>query len=103
MGCYINPKTETKESFLLREGQQLSQAPRWKDVPSGFLPVVLVQNTGFTAAGVAFNEKELAVFAKPTERPEMWFLVEIQKLWDVSDLDEIAPYLEPPIPVPTKE
>lgn len=103
MGCYVNPKTETKEAFLLREGQPLSDAPRWSDVPKGMFAVCLIQNPNFTAAGIAFDEKELNVFTRPTERLENWFLVEIRKLWDVSDLATVAPYIDPPLVVPVRK
>lgn len=70
-----------------REGELLDSPPKWSEVPFGFLPVVWVDNGDFTAAGIAFCEKELKVFSDPSDpRPRKFYLVDMDKLWDVSDL-----------------
>lgn len=96
MGCYVNPKTETKEQFLQREGLEL---PFQLGINCGFeeiikttpekLPVVWVDNGSFTAAGVCFNESEFEAFTKPNEeRQREMFLVPIEKLKEVSDVED---------------
>jgi hypothetical protein len=89
MGCYVNPRTESKESFLDREGTPLTKTPTWSEVPEGSLPVCLVANPRWTAAGVAYFEGELQAFADPFDnRPKRWYFVPIAKLLEVSDLTD---------------
>ena len=80
MGMYVNPKDETKEHFLEREGQMIEKI-KWDDVPAGRLPVVLMDNGPFTAAGIAYKASELDEFTRPTDhRTKVMFLVSIDKL-----------------------
>ena len=85
MGYYINPKSETKESFLMKEGQFCPGKPKWEELPEGMLPVVLIDNGLFTAAGIAFSKNELDVFTGDNRR-KTYYLVETKKLYPVSDL-----------------
>jgi hypothetical protein len=64
MGYYVNPRNESKESFLRREGIVAPHTPKttWESVPKGFLPVTLINNGAFSAAGVAYCAKELETF-----------------------------------------
>lgn len=88
MGSYVNPKSETKESFLEREGK-LVDSPSWKNKPENTLPVILVCNAFFTAAGIAYSERELQVFLDPFDfRPKKFYYVDINKLAEVSDILE---------------
>lgn len=51
------------------------------------VPVCLVDNGPFTAAGVAYDARELNAFDQPNDfRPKFWFKVPREKLYDVSDL-----------------
>jgi len=85
MGCYINPQGEAKEAFLEREGLKLEN-PVWTN-NKGFLPVCLVSNDAFTAAGICFSKQEMQKFLDPEDdRPKKWYMVEITKLMEVSDL-----------------
>ena len=87
MGAYVNPPGEAKEAWLLREGKLLPVAkiPDWDLVPSDLLIVCLVTNPDFTAAGICFDEKELIRFSDPRdERSKIWFLVDTEKLLNVS-------------------
>lgn len=87
MGFYINPPKESKENFLAREGVRLANVPKWEDIPTDSLPVVLVNNGIFTAAGIAYHPQELEVFTNPTDpRPRKYYAVKIEKLFEVSDL-----------------
>lgn len=92
MGCYVNPPNETKEDFLLRCGEPVQGILKWKNVPKGFLPVMLINNGPFTAAGIAYCEEELHAFTRPDDlRPKLLFLVKIEDLYAVSPVKE---YLE---------
>lgn len=88
MGCYINPVKMHKEDWLLVHATPLAAAPAWHEVPSGELPVCLVDNGPFTAAGVAYDEQELTEFSAPDPRPTWWYTAAIEKLRTVSDLDK---------------
>lgn len=79
MGYYLNPKTCTKETWLSQNGEHTS-TPTWP-VKEGYLPVCLVDNGMFTAAGVAFSSNELDAFTLPTDyRHKTWYLVKVDKL-----------------------
>ena len=90
MGYYINPKDKSKEQWL-KENGTLSNKLTCAEViaksnPGGskILPVVLVDNGPFTAAAIAFSEREFEEFATPTDRrSKLYFLVEVEKLMEV--------------------
>lgn len=93
MGFYVNPSKEAKESFLEREGKEFQVVPNWNDVPKGSMIVILVDNGPFTAAGIAFNERELKDFTDPGDRrKKRYFIVPVAKLLDVSG-DDFKNYL----------
>ena len=62
MGVYVNQQRESKEEFLNREGHPmtLKQATDFK-FDGKNLPVILLFNPTFTAAGIAFDEREGSV------------------------------------------
>ena len=82
MGCYVNPPGMQKEPWLLQHGV-LTNKP---EITEDTLPVCLVNNGPFNAAGVAFSQEELNVFATEDGREKLWFQVPIDKLFEVSDL-----------------
>lgn len=85
MGAYINPPDMTKEKWLsINGGDVLNDAPEWTTLPEGHLPVCLVDNGIFTAAGICYNEEILRQFSRPDGRPKLWLFVEIEKLHTVS-------------------
>jgi len=85
MGAYINPK-EGKRQWLQTHGQPFdAYGTLWEDLPSGELPVCLVNNF---AAGIAVSEDEYLLFLNPDGRPKEWFLV------DEDELHNICPSLE---------
>lgn len=95
MGYYVNPPTESKESFLKREGiaAPYDQKLSWESVPEGFLPVVLLDNGPFTAAGIAYSKEELDAFTGLHDnRPRQIYLVRITELLKVSDLRRHADF-----------
>ena len=83
MGAYINPPDESKEDFLEREGADLFPVA-FKSVPEGHHAVCLMDNGLFTAAGIAFDEREFNEFAREDGRRKYWFTVPIEKLQAVS-------------------
>ena len=96
MGCYIN--MDDKELWLFensdamftgRYGEGLKSFPPYGIFKKGSLPVVLVDNGRFKAAGVAYNEREYEAFTQPDDpRPREVFSVPVDKLMAVSDLRE---------------
>lgn len=92
MGAYINPVNQSKEDWL-RENATLTDTPESFDSKPGYLPVCLVDNRMFTAAGIAFNERELEAFTYPDGRRKAWFWVEKEKLMD-PDVSDLHHYLK---------
>ena len=72
MGFYINPENESKEDFLRREGKSMGPAIgnsfEWENLPDGSLPVIIIDNGYFTAAGIAFSEREFEELAAAMRR-----------------------------------
>lgn len=68
MGHYINPPNMTKEEWLQKYGQ-ITETPAWP-APEGTIPVCLVKNLTFTAAGIAYCEQEFYGFLAPDTTPE---------------------------------
>lgn len=91
MGCYVNPENEEKEEFLEREGREVESdyiTDNFKSLKEkGMLPVVLCDNGRFTAAGVAYRESEFERFVRYDNRPKKFYLVDIEKLKKVSDVE----------------
>jgi hypothetical protein len=95
MGAYVNPKNESKENFLSREGTPCSTTIKWFEIPNGKLPVFLLDNVIFTAAGIAFSEKELQEFSREDGRRKRAYLVDIEKLHQVSpELRNVFPIIK---------
>jgi hypothetical protein len=88
MGCYVNPESEAKESWLNREGKKVNTTCS-NNKPENTLPVMLVFNNLFTAAGIAYSEDELNYFLDPSDyRVKLWYYVPLEKLELVSDIKE---------------
>jgi hypothetical protein len=76
MGYYINPANETKEEFLAKYGTPLNiEDVVAFDFSSDRLPVCLLNNGPFTAAGIAYDPREAQEFLRPDPRPRKWFSV----------------------------
>ena len=76
MGYYVNPEDQAKEAWLQQNGVKI----KYQDVPnfdfsSDHLPVCLVDNGIFTAAGIAFSPEERDYFIKEDGRPKIWYSV----------------------------
>jgi hypothetical protein len=94
MGIYINPKPTTgqnypvsdpgtKEAWLLQNAAPITQreASRFdSDNDRERALVCLIDNGQFTAAGVAYNNRERDIFLHPDPRRRLWFLVPVDKL-----------------------
>lgn len=88
MGCYVNPHGESKEAWLNRHGRAvLDPPPYWGNLPGDQLPVCLVDTGHHTAAGVAFSKREYLHMLQPDGRPKVWYLVKIDDLKTVSELE----------------
>ena len=83
MGCYVNPRNMSKEAWLECHGD-LTEGPC--EITETHLPVCLVQNRGFTAAGVAFSADEVEAFSSPDPRTKIWYKVSRELLRTASDL-----------------
>lgn len=82
MGAYIDPASESKENWL-RNNAEVTSKPKSFDEKPGFLPVCLVNNGIFTAAGICFNSGELEAFSDPRDvRQKTWFWADKEKLMD---------------------
>lgn len=89
MGFYINPPDISKEEWLQERGRVVMNTFTWEDVLPNTLPVVLIDNGAFTAAGIAYSEKEFKLFTDPMDnRAKVIFLVSIL------DLLEVCPYVK---------
>lgn len=93
MGAYINPYNETKEAFLEREGTLIDRnVAAWHMDFHDKMLVALVDNGAFTAAAIAFDDRELADFTAPGDkRPIKYYLVPSAKLYPVSNLKDYLP------------
>ena len=83
MRHFIDPIGMTKEQWLDVHAKVLSHAPSWeKDfMPKESLPVCLVDNGAFTAAAIAYSERELEYFTNdPGGRPQRWYLASTENL-----------------------
>ena len=75
MGYYINPPDCTKEMWLETYGQRISEAEAKAHSAGDRLVVCLVDNGPFTAAGIAFDDRERDAFARPDARAKYWYIV----------------------------
>lgn len=93
MGCYINPPDMSKEEWLVRNGKPfLGPAKITQDT----VPVCLVDNGIFTAAGVGFSEEEVEEFNNSSDRrPKTWYTVRREDVREVSDLEIFEKYFPP--------
>ena len=79
MGYYINPPDSSKEEWLAQHGTPISSSEAATFIFDGeCLPVCLVNNGAFTAAGIAYDPRERDAFIRPDygkQRPRRWFKV----------------------------
>lgn len=83
MGYYINPSNMSKEIWLAEHGKRVPQEEiSSHDYSGSTIPVCLVHNGAFTAAGVVYCSREAEAFLEPDGRMKIWFLVEKKALID---------------------
>lgn len=90
MGIYINPKEMSKESWLVKfaiPDERPELIP--EDVPSGMVPLCLVDNEPFTALAVCHSQGELMTFSDNRDtRPKRWFYATIPDILESTDQPE---------------
>lgn len=79
MGYYINPPDMSKEQFLAQHGRRLDPDESF-DFKGDSLPVCWVDNGPFTAAGIAYDQREMDAFKHPDSRTKRWFKVSKEAL-----------------------
>jgi hypothetical protein len=89
MGMYINPRDMSKEEWLVKNGM-LIPTPDVHRFEDDDVAVCLVDNGDFSAAGIAYSERELAAFKFPDPRLKMWFAVPISKLIEVGAIKDAS-------------
>lgn len=64
MGLYINPKNESKESWISKNCSKITQShfDGFNKFDGEYVTVCLVDNLMFTAAGICFDEREHKAF-----------------------------------------
>ena len=95
MGFYVNPKEMTKEAYLETYGVKIDGVPKKEDLDwdGDTLPVVLMYNPAFSAAGVAYNESEFDYMSSPEDRrPKVWYLIEKKYLNEDAGLPGQMPW-----------
>ena len=92
MGAYINPPNHGKEQWLNTNGVKLSNPSTdllKSKITDEKVPVCLVDNGPFSAAGIAFSEAEVDAFTSPTDfRPKQWYVVDRKVARKVSNLSD---------------
>lgn len=92
MGAYVNPPGVEKEAWLAVYADLVPDAPDSVSEREGELPVCLVDNGPFTAAGIAYDDRELSVFCDSRDaRPKRWYWAPVDDLLAVSS--ELSRYL----------
>lgn len=78
---YINPKEETAQTFLAREGKFFVETPYWQDKEDGHLFACIAIVKNMEVGVVCRNKQE---FEKWTSYnwtdPRYWYLISIEKL-----------------------
>lgn len=89
MGYYVNPRSGTKEQYLAQFGQPITEAEAGAHTAGDDVVVCLVNNGAFTAAGIAYDDRERDAWTKhPDQRVKRWYLVNRAKLVTDGFLDD---------------
>lgn len=85
MGIYLDPKDKSKEQFLADAGVRIHADHAGSILASGtHLPVCLVDNGGWTAAAVVYDELELARISDAHGRQVEWWSVPRARLFEAA-------------------
>ena len=80
MGLFIETDDRTRKALFLvaHHGGEIIPEPRsFGEIPPGKALIVVVHNSGFEAAGFAFNEREFLAFTFPGDfRPKDFVLLD---------------------------
>ena len=88
MGAYINPDNCEKEEWLNKNAETISEREfREFKFDNEKLPIVLINNGAFTAAGIAYCKKERDIFSHEDGRFKLYFSTDKEKLYEVSNLE----------------
>lgn len=88
MGIYIDPKTCSKETWLQKNAEPIRPGIgnyKYEECPVDCLPVVLMFNNYFNAAGIAYNRSEFDAMARNDGRVKMLYIVKREKLNKVTE------------------
>lgn len=80
MTQYLNPIGISKNDWLEKNALELPSAPYLLPDDDNEVYVCLVQNPGFSAAGVALTQFDLDRFTAPDTRPKKWYLANKAKV-----------------------
>jgi len=96
MGCYINPPNMEKEQWLRENATPLTHVRPAEVLTKSTVPICLVSNGPFNAAGVAFSHDEVEAFDRPGDpRPKLWFVAPRHLVREVSDLESWERHARP--------
>lgn len=77
MGWFVQPRSETKEAWLARNGAPATRDEVMTlDLTAGKLPVALVDNGAFHAAAILYDDRERDVLNDWDDRPITLYLVD---------------------------
>lgn len=81
MGVYLNPKGISKEEWLEKYSEFKSRSfIKWSDIPDDCLPVILMDNFVFSAAGIGVDKKEYMQMSASDGRTKSIYIVKKSKL-----------------------
>jgi len=80
MGKYINLRGEQKEDWLARNGVVILEREAKNYLAIGKIPVCLLDNGMFTAAGICDTDSEIDAFSHPDGRMKLWYAVPAENL-----------------------
>lgn len=90
MGYYIETEAHKNKAKWLIENAKAQLCNRSAVGTSDMVPVVVMDNGAFEAAGIAFDAEELAVFTDANDRrPRMYLLVPRE------EVIRLCPHVEP--------
>ncbi len=91
MGYYIEgteDKGKARQILDLYGGRVVSGVPSFKDLKPDEAIICVLDNGSFEAAGFAYDERELAVFAAPDrlgpQRPRTWLIMDRKKACELT-------------------
>ena len=84
MGMYLNPVNVCKETWLRENATEVSKNAILLDynnlMQNKEIPIILMNNGYFTAAGICYKESEATEFTREDGRPKKFYVVPVAKL-----------------------